>query len=96
MYETVKNVPIPKPVTSQHGGGRRRKYPFPTMGVGEMFFIPHRKKNNMTAHASAVGKQLGKKFATRLTYMRDVDGTWEHCEPEDEGAIHGIGVWREA
>lgn len=94
MYETVKDIPIPKPVTAQHGGGRRRKYPFPTMAVGAMFFVPNRTKNNMTTHASAVGKKLGKKFATRLTHMRETENDWESCDADDEGAVLGIGVWR--
>jgi len=22
------------------------------------------------------------------------DGQWEPCEPDDEGAVRGVGVWR--
>lgn len=95
MHEPIKNIPLPSAVASRRGKGRPRKYPFETMEVGDMFFVPNRTKNNMTTHASAVGSKLGKKFATRRIYMTKEDGQWRSCESHEEGAIMGIGVWRE-
>lgn len=94
MHETIKNVPIPSAVSARQRVGRRRKYPFNTMDVGEMFFVPNRTKNNLTTHASAVGRKLGRKFATRLMHMRDTGDHWEPCAESDDGAVIGVGVWR--
>jgi hypothetical protein len=98
MHTPMKNVPIPSPVAARgDGSNRRRKYPFDTMEVGEMFFVPDRARNNLTTHASAVGRQLERKFATRLTYMKptgDDGNPWEPCDPDDPDAHLGIGVWR--
>jgi hypothetical protein len=72
----------------------RTKYPFPTMEVGEFFFVPHKTTNTMMAYASTVGRQMGKKFSTRLCTMKEqVDG-WILCEDADPYAIRGIGIWR--
>lgn len=92
MHEIQKDIPLPKAVRST--AATRRLYPFEDMAVGEMFFVPNRDKNNLTTHASTVGKKLGRKFATRLVYMTDVSGEWETCDKEAKGAVQGIGVWR--
>ena len=97
MHQPMKNVPLPSAMASRTGSGRQRKYPFDTMEVGEMFFVPDREKNNLTTHASAVGRQLGRKFATRLTHMRptgDEAAPWEPCGADDPDANLGVGVWR--
>lgn len=94
MHKAIKNIPMPSAVASRRGKGRPRKYPFETMEIDDMFFVPNREKNNLTTHVSAVGRKLGKKFNTRYIYMREVNGELEHCEKGDEGAIGGIGVWR--
>lgn len=97
MHTVIKNVPLPSTAANRKHRGRRRKYPFETMEIGDMFFIPGREKNNMTTHASAVGRQLERKFATRLVYMcKDKDGEWQPCSQDDKGATLGIGVWRES
>lgn len=98
MLVPIKNVPLPSAVVARVGGGRRRKYPFETLDVGEMFFVPDRVKNNITTYASAVGKKLGRKFATRLMHMRPTgkdDSPWEVCAADDPLACLGIGVWRQ-
>ena len=92
MHEVQKNVPVPKavrPVTAS-----RRKYPFEEMDVGDMFFVPNRTKNNLTTHVSSVGRKLGRKFATRLTTMIETDAGWEPCDPDADGGVTGVGVWR--
>ena len=91
MYDLQKNVPIPKVISS---GPRKRKYPFDTAEIGEMFFIPDKTKNTIGAHVSAVSKQLNREFVTRLCYMRKGKQGWEPCEPSDKGATMGVGVWR--
>lgn len=92
MLKVQKKVPLPKAI--RPAVPARRKYPFVDMQVGDMFFIPGREKNNLTTHASTVGKQLGRKFVTRLCHMRETKEGWEPCAPEDKGAKTGIGVWR--
>jgi len=92
MHKPQSGVPLPE--TSRPGSGRR-KYPFETMEVGEMFFAPNKKRNTLAAHTSARGKQLGRKFAVRELFMaKDSDGVWQPCEEDDEGATLGVGVWR--
>lgn len=94
MYAVQKGVPLPK--VRKPTATSRRKYPFEEMAVGEFFFIPNKTRNTITAHASAVGKQLDKKFSTRLTYMsQDENGVWGVCDADAEGATLGVGVWRE-
>lgn len=91
MHSVNKNVPMPK---AERTAPPRRIYPFRTMAVGDMFFVANRTKNNLSTHASTVGKQIGYKFNTRLTYMRKVKDNWVLCESDDAGATQGIGVWR--
>ena len=90
---TTQRAPIPK-VRRPGASGPPRKYPFETMKVKEMFFVPHRDRNTMVPHVSATGKKLGKKFTTRLCFCRLTDGAWTPCEPGEKGAVQGIGVWR--
>lgn len=93
---TIQNgVPMPK--RSKVGGGARaRKYPFDLMLVGHMFFIPNKTKNTLHTYFSTVSKRMGIKLASRMVYMRkdSDDSEWQMCEPTDEGAVLGIGVWR--
>lgn len=98
MFTLQRNIPVPSTGVSNKSG-RARLYPFADMDVNDMFFVPNRKRNNITSHASSIGKKLGRKFATRMVYMREIDdgegGTyWEMCRSSDEGAVSGIGVWR--
>jgi len=96
MYKIQDGVPKPKPVTS--GSSRRRKYPLDQLEVGQFFLVPHRTKNNLTTHVSTTGRKLGRTFSTRLVWMREdkEQGDWVICEEGDEGAVTGIGVWRDA
>lgn len=92
MYALQKDVPIPRimraPTTV------RRKYPFEDMKVGDMFFAEGKTKNTLGTHATTVAKQLGHKYATRLTFMKKVKGQWVPCDPTDKNAVQGVGVWR--
>jgi len=80
------------------GSSRRRKYPLDQLEVGQFFLVPHRTKNNLTTHVSTTGRKLGRTFSTRLVWMREdkEQGDWVICEEGDEGAVTGIGVWRDA
>lgn len=91
IIETNQGVPIPKTRRP-----RASKYPFDTMHVGQFFFVPGRLTNTMTVRASAEGRRLDKRFRTRMTTMRETLEGWELCEPDDEGATRGVGVWRDA
>lgn len=93
MFAVKKNVPIPQPLRTVLPS--RRKYPFDQMDVGDHFFVPNRTKNTLATHASTVGKQLGRKFVTRLHYAYETEEGWEPCTKETDGAVLGIGVWRD-
>ena len=78
-----------------------------SMTSGDMFFVPGKDKNTLDPHASVVGRKLGRKFITRLLWMvQEQDGTWtnefqtmdgeaETVTYETEGAVLGVGVWRQ-
>lgn len=78
MLEIQKGVEIPK--STRVVAPSRRKYPFETMEVGDMFFVAGKKRNTLSTHASTVGKKLKKKFITRMT--------------TDDDGNEGVGVWR--
>lgn len=88
----LKNIPIPK--TMRTAPPPRRKWPLDDMGVGDMFFVPGRDKNNLATYCSTAGKKLGRRFTTRLCYMHEVKGDYVPCEPDVRGATLGVGVWR--
>jgi hypothetical protein len=93
MFAIQKNVAIPKTIRSAPPS--KRKYPFDSMEIGDMFFVPGKTKNTMATHASSVSKKLGKKFKTQLVYMAELeDGSWEPTVSTDEDGVIGIGVWR--
>lgn len=92
MYEVQKNIPKPK---TRRLNGPPRKYPFREMDVGDMFFVPNKTKNTLMTIASTEGKALGRKFSTKLCFMRVGSEGWMTCEPKDKGAVQGIGVWRD-
>jgi hypothetical protein len=93
MFELQDNIPLPPPVRRPRQA-RRRKYPFEDMTIGQHFFVEGKTKNTLGTHVTTVGKQLGRKFSTRLCFMRKVRGNWRLCDPTDEGAVQGVGVWR--
>lgn len=93
MFELQDNIPLPPPVRRPRIT-RRRKYPFEDMEIGQHFFVEGKTKNTLGTHVTTVGKQLGKKFSTRLCHMKKIKGSWRLCEPTDKGAVQGVGVWR--
>lgn len=95
MQPVHKNIPIPIPVRTR---GMCRKYPFDTMGVGDMFFVAGKIENTLKTLAWKSGQRLHRKFTTRLCFMREVSRhgikCWELCDPAHPRAVQGIGVWR--
>ncbi len=89
-YQIQKHVPLPK----ARGAGAPQKYPFREMAVGDMFFVPNLEKNTLIQYASAVGKELGRKFATRLVYMVKRKGVWVPAKADTVRAVRGVAVWR--
>jgi hypothetical protein len=93
MFKVQKNVAMP--ATVRNPATVKRVYPYHTMDVGDFFFVPNKKKNTLSSHASAAGRKLGRKFNTRLTHAYlDKKENWHICEASREGAVLGIGAWR--
>lgn len=90
MHEVQRNVPLPKVVKTEG----RRKYPFEDMAVGDMFFVPGKTKNTLTAITSTAGRKLKRKFTTRLCYMVETRDGWKQAAPTAKNAVLGVGVWR--
>lgn len=76
MFEVRSGIPLP--AATREGFSKPSKYPFATMEVGDMFFVPAAKKS-FSSLASAAGKRLGRKFSTRAA---------------TEDGVEGIGCWR--
>lgn len=93
MYEVQKGVPIPPRELPPRGN---RLYPFETMQVGEMFFVPNRQKNNLGGYVWAAAKRYKRRFSTRMTYMRQEDSKWVQTTKDDPSGVRGIAVWRTA
>lgn len=56
-----KGIPVPKQV----GAGRKTKYLFDAMEVGDSFFIKDTKVKTISRTCGQHGKRLGRKFASR-------------------------------
>lgn len=66
MYEVEKDVPLPEVVSSARSkAGRRAKYPFSHMSVGDSFKVPKADRNRVNAAAASHVKRHGGKFVTR-------------------------------
>lgn len=76
MFEVRSNIPMP--AATREGFSKPSKYPFATMEVGDMFFVPGAKKS-FSSLASAAGKRLSRKFSTRVV---------------TDNGTEGIGCWR--
>jgi len=92
MLKTHTNVQLPRLRRPLDSG--RRKYQFDTMAVGSFFFIPGMTRNTFSPHASATGKKLNRKFATRLTTMMEQIDGWIEVPADHPHAVQGVGVWR--
>lgn len=74
------------------------KYPFATMEVGQMFFIPNKERNTIGSYVSTRGKELGRKFSTQMMELeKQADGTWAlPSKPGSKKAVRGVAVFRDA
>lgn len=91
LLPVQKDVPLPTRQPRQP----RRKYPFETMNVGDMFFVPERTVKSMSAYVSRTTKDLAATFNVRKTWMyRDSDDEWVLCSEDHPRAVLGAGVWR--
>jgi hypothetical protein len=68
VFEIEKGVPVPEKAT----GGRRPKYPFENMSVGDSFFVPG--KSKMASTVASAEKRLGFKFKWAVVTHKGVDG----------------------
>lgn len=89
-FEVISDIPLP---TNSRVTAGESKYPYATLNVNQLFFIPNKTKNTMATSASTAGKRLGRKFSTRLIKMVRENNKWRKAQPGEEGVI-GIGVWR--
>lgn len=94
MLPIRRNVPMPK-IEGRVPPPPRRKYPFDQMEIGDMFFVPNKKKNTISTHISTEGNSRGMKLATRLCHMRQTEAGWEPANEGEPGAVQGVGVWRQ-
>lgn len=58
-YLIERGVPLPP------GASTGPTYPWDKMAVGDSFFVPGKKQENMSSVASSAAKRRGWKFATR-------------------------------
>jgi len=93
MYKIQRGVPLPRTEIPPRSG---RVYPFATMQVDDMFFVPHREKNNLGGYVWAASRKHGCKFSTRMTWMKLDGECWVPADKSDPAAVRGIGVWRKA
>lgn len=88
------NRKIAMPPIKRAREGTPRVYPWTTMEIGDMFFIPDKDRNTFSPYASEVGARLGMKFRTRLCWAKDTGKAWVVCDADASGAVQGIGCWR--
>jgi len=60
-FTIEKGVPVPKQV----GAGRKNKYPFDAMEVGDSFFVKDIKVKAISKTCGSHGKRLSRRFASR-------------------------------
>lgn len=74
----------------------RYKYPFRTMEVGELIFVPDMTTMQMSSYAGAVGRKLGRKFRTQTAHMRQDLQTyeWEPVRAGSVGSRKGVAICR--
>jgi hypothetical protein len=61
-YDVEAGIPMPK---ARRGGGRKSKYPFDAMGVGDSFALPEKNLKQCQQLATVRNKKNGEKFAAR-------------------------------
>lgn len=61
-FTIEEDIPIPD---AHRGLGVSPKYPFREMNIGDSFFVPDMKANELSARATYYGKSLNMKFTVR-------------------------------
>ena len=64
MYKIETGIPIPVR-TTKGGAGRKPKYPFADLKVGESFLVPNKTTEKFGATVTLARKRTGMNFATR-------------------------------
>lgn len=86
MFTIEKGIPIPQ------NAGRKSKYPFSDMKVGDSFFVEGKTAAGLYASCRKASEKLDAKFIAR-TVSEDV---WEEDDEGDtvEKTLEGVRVWR--
>lgn len=94
MFKVQAGVPLPE--INRSAKTPRRKYPFETMAVEDMFFIPGKSCKSVSAYVSRATKDVPGKWSARQCWMWQDQrtGDWRDCTPSAAGAVQGTGVWR--
>jgi hypothetical protein len=90
-FQPISGVDIPTPQQTR----RNRKYPFATMEVGEVFFVPGASKT-FAGQVTAAGRRLGRKFVPRRVFLKDTGNGYVLADADTPDAVPAIGVWRVA
>ena len=96
MYELEDGVPIP-PIKRRSKNTPRRKYPFESMKIGTVMYVPDKTIETASTHAHKVASYLGYKFTIRtIDILRDSGtGRWRLAADDELGdAMLGVGIWR--
>ena len=68
MYQIEAGIPIPAR-TTKGGAGRKPKYPFAELQVGESFLVPGKTADKIGSTVTLARKRTGRNFT-----VRNVDG----------------------
>lgn len=69
MYKIEKGIPAPVTLAKR---GRRTKYPFKKLKVGDSFLVPNANKTSLSVCAGNQAKKLNREFITRSIGKKDV------------------------
>lgn len=83
MIKIDKNVPMPE----KNRPGRKPKYPFREMQVGDSFFVPRPEARSTKQHRALLYKAAGK-------YRLRKPGFSVVIRPVTENGVEGVRVWR--
>ena len=91
-YAVKKGASLPPPRV----GVSRHKYPFATVGIGDMFFVPDKTTKQLSTYAALCGRKLGRRFRTQTAHMRQdlLTNEWEPCKPGAIGSRRGVAITR--
>jgi len=70
MIKVQKNIPIP------NTKGRKMKYPFPDMNIGDSFEVDGVKKNTVLGAATSWAKRNKKKWEFTIRFVNNKTRIW--------------------